>query len=52
MILIKVTIAFDIVVDTRKAYNTSLCYYTIRFFVWAASYDGLMPPLAACQSIK
>jgi len=31
MILIKVTTAFDVVVDTRKDYNTSLCYYTIRF---------------------
>jgi len=49
MILIKVTTAFDVVVDTRKTYNTSLCYYTICFFVWAASYDGLMPPLAVSE---
>jgi len=29
MILIKVTTAFDVVVDTHKAYITSLWYYTI-----------------------
>ena len=26
-----------------------LSVYVYYFFVWAASYDGLMPPLAACH---